>query len=178
MAVIEPSAATVRPRGRTRRRWLQAALAAAMTLGTIGLTAGPASAERTCTGARDANLCLTIEGLGNGFYRVHVGIDVHMSFEEAQEYIDDPGDPLTAVIRGDDSGRLAELLFGLPLVHLGADPEFGLGADFDTIVPGRLLDEDRGADQDEVRAVVTLTDTDTNTVRGTFVSGPIRGNWS
>lgn len=160
---------------RTKRRLLQTVIAAAMVFGTIGLTAGPASAAKTCTGAREANLCLEINGLGNGLFEVKVDIDVYMSLEEAQEYIDDPGNPLTAVIRGDDSGELAEFLFTVPLIGLGADAQFGLGGSFKTVVPARFLNEDSG--QDEIRAVVTLTDTDTNSVTGVFVSNRITGNW-
>jgi hypothetical protein len=75
--------------------------------GAIGVTAEPASAAQTCTGATAANLCLTINRLDNGLYDVNVSIDMCMSLAEAQEYIDDPGNPAIAEICGDDSGKLA-----------------------------------------------------------------------
>ncbi|KJK47137.1 hypothetical protein UK23_21385 [Lentzea aerocolonigenes] len=163
--------------GRFRRRLLRAGIAAALVLGSIGAATVPASAAQTCTGATDANLCLAIDRLPNGLFAVHVGIDVHMSFEDAQEYIDDPGDPFILRIRGDDSGKLAEFLFSAPITSLGASPEFGLSANFDTVVSSAQLDEDRN-DQDEIRAEVLLFDSDTNTVTGRFVSNRITGNWS
>ncbi|WP_037320080.1 hypothetical protein [Amycolatopsis orientalis] len=171
----ELSTVRVRPRGRVNRRLLGSLVAVVAMSGAVGLAAGPASAAQTCTGAADSNLCLAINRLDNGLFAVHVGIDVHMSLDRAQEYIDDPGDPLRVTIRGDDSGKLAEFLFTVPLTALGASAGFGLSGDFDTVVTGNALNEDSG--QDEVRAVVTLIDTDTNTVDATFVSNRITGNW-
>ncbi|MEN3359715.1 MAG: hypothetical protein V7637_3697 [Mycobacteriales bacterium] len=175
MAITDPTAMGVRPRGHTKRRLLRLLIAATVVLGAVGLTAGPASAARNCTGPANSSLCLTINGVGNGNFDVLVGIDVHMSLEEAQEYMGDPGDPFVVWIRGDDSGSLAEFLFTVPLINLGASAEFGLSGDFDIVVPGSWLNEDNG--QDEIRAQVFLIDTDTNTTTGTFVSGPIVGNW-
>jgi len=176
MAKIDPSAVDVRPRGRSRRRLLQLLIAATAVVGAVGLMAGPASAAQTCTGAADSNLCLAINGLGGNTFAVHVGIDVHMSLEKAQEYIDDPGDPFIVWIRGDDSGSLAEFLFTVPRTALGASAESGLSGDFDITVPGSLLNEDTG--QDEIRAQVFLIDTDTTHTDATFVSNRIVGNWS
>jgi hypothetical protein len=162
------------PRGRTKRRLPRALLAVAMTLGLVGAMAGTASAVQRCTGAADSNVCLRIEGVGNGLFAVHVGIDYHISGDEAREYIDDPGDPFTVWIRGQDNGP-NEFLFTLPMTAIGASDEFGLGADFDLTVPGSWLNEDNGTD--EIVAVLTLTDTDTNTVTRTFRSPVITGNW-
>lgn len=165
------NAVRVRPRGGAGRGVLRLLIAATAFLGAVGLMTGPASAAQTCTGRPDSNLCLAINGVGNGNFAVHVGIDVHMSRDEAQEYIDDPGDPFTVWIRGDDG----EFLFTLPTTALGASEESGLSGDFDRIVPGTALNEDSG--QDEIVAFVILTDTDTNTVTRTFTSNPIIGNW-
>jgi hypothetical protein len=175
MAIIDHTAGTVRPRGRIKRRLLQTVIAAAAVFGAVVVTAGPAAAVQTCTGRPEANLCFAIEGRPDGRFDVHVGIDVHMPLAEAQEYVDDAGNPLSASIRGDDSGNLSQFLFNVPLSVLGASAESGLSADFNITVPGSFLNEDNGTD--EVRAVVTLVDTDTNTVRGTFVSNVIIGNW-
>jgi hypothetical protein len=63
----------------------------------------------------------------------------------------------------------------MPLTDVGASSESGLSADFDLVVPGSWLNEDNGTD--EVRAFVSLIDTDTNTIRNTFLSNQIVGNW-
>ncbi|WP_086669203.1 hypothetical protein [Lentzea kentuckyensis] len=164
----------IAPPPRTKRRLPRALLAVAMTLGIVGATAGTAAAVQSCTGATDSNVCLRIEGVGNGNFAVHVGIDYHISREEAQEYIDDFGDPFTVWIRGQDNGP-NEFLFALPMTAIGASDDFGLSADFDLTVPGAWLNEDNGTD--EIVAVLTLTDTDTNTVTRTFRSPVITGNW-
>lgn len=164
------------PRG--RRRLVRGTLAAAMALGivggTMGATTGTASAAMRCTGARDSNVCLWVNGVGNGQFVVHVGIDFHISREDAQEYIDDAGDPFQVWIRGDDNGP-AEFLFTVPMTAIGASDESGLSADFERTVPGSWLNEDAGTD--EVYAELTLTDTDTNTVTRVFKSPVIVGNW-
>ena len=168
-------AVTAQPRGRTRQRLSRLLLAVALMLGIIGATAGTASAAQVCTGARDSNVCLAIDGVGNNRYAVHVGIDYHISGAEAQEYIDDPGDPFTVWIRGYDNGP-NEFLFRLPMTAISASNECGLCADFDLTVPGSWLNEDSGTD--EIVAVLTLTDTDTNTVTRVFQSPVLTGNWS
>jgi hypothetical protein len=176
MAVNDQIAVGVPHRARTRRRLLQLLIAATAVFGAVGLTAGPASAAAPpCATPPGSVLCWSINGVGNGNFAVHVGIDVHMSLEDAQEYIDDQGDPFLVSIRGDDSGTLAEFLFSVPVTALGASVESGLSGDFDIVVPGSWLNEDNG--QDEVRAQVVLIDTDTNTVTDTFVSNRIVGNW-
>ncbi len=98
-----------------------------------------------------------------------------MLFRQAQEYVDDAGVPFSVWLRGDD-GYANEYLVWVPLTNLVATSESGLSADFDTVVPGYALDEDRGG-VDEVRARVTLKDTDTNTVTGAYDSNRIVGSW-
>lgn len=159
----------------TKRRLLRALLAVAMMLGIVAVTTGTASAVQKCTGATDSNVCLRIDGLGNNQFAVHVGIDYHISGAEAQEYIDDPGDPFIVWIRGVDNGP-NEFLFRVPMTAISASDECGLCADFDRIVPGSFLNEDNGTD--EVVAELTLRDTDTNTVVRVFYSPVITGNWS
>ena len=161
-----------------RSRILGILIAVTAVFGALALAAGPASAEQRCTGGSDANLCLTIEGRSDGLFNVDVGIDIHIPLDAAQEYIDDPGDPVAAVIWGDEGNETHfvadERLGATALVDLGATAEFGLSADFHTVMSGFQLNEDNG--QDEIRAVVTLTDTDTNTSID-FVSRRIVGNW-
>jgi hypothetical protein len=175
MPAMDAAPADVRPRSRTKRRLLQLLTATVVVPGALAVTAVPASAAQTCTGRTDSNLCLAIDRRTDGNYNVHVGIDVHMPLDQAQEYVDDAGVPFSVWIRGDD-GNLNEYLAWVPITDLVATSGWGLSADFDTVVSGRALDEDRGG-VDEVRARVTLTDTDTNTVTGVFDSNRIVGNW-
>src|SRR5882724_11275993 len=184
MAVIDPTAVNARSR-RARRRLLRVLIAAVGVLGVVGSTAGPASAAQTCTGASDSNLCLAVDGLGGGLFRVHVGIDVHMSLADAQEYIDDPGDPFVVTIVADDGivscpifcGTVIPTLFQVPLTALGASSGSGLSGDFDIIVAGSSLDEDPPGQEDEIRAFVELWDRDTNRLIHRFMSNQLSGNW-
>jgi hypothetical protein len=178
MTIIDSPAADVRPRGRTKRRLLQLPIAAMAVCGAVALTAAPASAAQTCTGKPDSNLCLSINQRPDGDFDVHVGIDVHMPLDRAQEYVDDVGDPFTVWIRAEDGDELDENLFSVPITTLVATSESGLSADFDTVVEGRDLDEDTGG-TDEIRAQVILTDTDTGTEDegSPFISNRLVGNW-
>jgi len=181
MPIIDFPAADVRSRGRAKRRLLQLPIAATAVLGAVALTAAPASAAQTCTGNPDSNLCFSINQRADGNFDVHVGIDVHMPLDKAQEYVDDEGDPFTVWIRGDD-GTPDRNLFSVPITPgtLVATPGFGLSAEFDTVVEGRDLDEDPG-DTDEIFAQVQLIDTDTNEEDkeegSPFISNRLTGNW-
>jgi hypothetical protein len=180
MPIIDSPAADVRPRGRTKRRLLQLPIAATAVLGAVALTAAPASATQTCTGKPDSNLCFSINQRADGNFDVHVGIDVHMPLDKAQEYVGNVGEPpFTVWIRGYD-GKPDRNLFSVPMTAgtLVATPDFGLSAEFDRVVDGRDLDEDPGS-TDEVLAYVTLTDTDTNEDDPTspFISNRLTGNW-
>jgi hypothetical protein len=188
MAVIDSTAVDARGRGPRRRlvRLLGVLIAVVGVVGVVGLTAGPAAAAQTCTGRSDSNLCLAVDALGGGLFRVHVGIDVHMSFAQAQEYIDDPGDPFVVTIVGDDGivscpifcGTVIPVLFQVPLTALGASDESGLSADFDVTVPGSALNEDPPGQEDEIRTFVELWDRDTNRLITRFMSNQLSGNWS
>ena len=163
--------------GRRSRRRTGPILAAGLAfVGVVGLTAAPAYAAQTCRSTGNSVLCLAINGVGNGMFRVHVGIDVHMSVADAQEYIDDTGEPLRVLILGDDSGT-DQALFTVPRTNLVASSGFGLSGDFDRTVPGSMLNEDPPGQEDEIRARVQLVDTDTNRVTATYVSNQISGNW-
>jgi hypothetical protein len=180
MPIIDSPAADVRPRGSTKRRLLQLPIVAMAICSAVALTAAPASAAQTCTGKPGSNLCFSINQRADGNFDVHVGIDVHMPLDKAQEYVDDEGDPFTVWIRGED-GDVDQNLFPVPMTGTPvATAGFGLSAEFDTVVEGRDLDEDPGG-TDEVFAQVQLIDTDTNkedTEEGSpFISNVIVGNW-
>jgi hypothetical protein len=170
------SAARARAGSRRTRAVGRLLTAALLIPGAVAATAAPASAAQTCTGARDSNVCLSIDRRADGNYNVHVGIDAYMPLHEAQEYVDDPGVPFTVWLRGDD-GSPVEYLFHVPITTLSASAGWGLSADFDTVVSGRSLDEDYGS-TDEVRAQVWLVDTDTNRTTKTFLSNRLVGNWN
>jgi hypothetical protein len=181
MPIIDFPAADVRPRGRTKRRLLQLPIVATAVCGAVALTAAPASAIQTCKPVPGSNLCLRIDQRADGDFDVHVGIDVHMPLDWAQEYVDDQGDPFTVWIRGED-GDVDQNLFSVPMTDgsLVATPESGLSAEFDRVVGGRDLDEDRGG-RDEIFAQVQLFDTDTGEEAkdegSPFISNVIVGNW-
>ena len=181
MPIIDFPAADVRSRGRAKRRLLQLPIAATAVLGAVALTAVLASAAETCTGEADSNLCLRINQRTDGNFDVHVGIDVHMPLHKAQEYVGNVGEPFTVWIRGED-GDVDQNLFSVPMTPgtLVATPESGLSAEFDTVVEGRDLDEDRGG-RDEIFAQVQLFDTDTGEEAkdegSPFISNVIVGNW-
>jgi hypothetical protein len=163
-------------RRRRPRRLLQLLVAAAAVIGAVAIMAGPASATQTCTAARDANVCLSIVPAAPGRFTVHVGVDVHMSGERAQEYIDEGG-PLSVAIYGDDGGPFDSFRFSLFRTSpLGASDAFGLSADFSLTVAGSFLDEDGNDGEDEIRARVDLIDRGTNTHR-IFASNQLSGNW-
>ncbi|MEU4164793.1 hypothetical protein [Actinoplanes sp. NPDC026670] len=157
------------------KSWLTAVV---VGLGVVlGPMATPAQAASICNQQNQtpkAYMCLWINGVGNNRYVVHVGIDVHgLTLAQAQEYIDDPGDPfvVAAITRND------RVLFTIPLVGLGASAESGLSGDFEIEVPGSALNENtQGADS--VRARVWLIDRDTNQVIQIYKSEPIAGVWS
>lgn len=134
----------------------------------LAVTAAPALAEQRCKGDSNtgSNWCLdtfTEPGDVPDFHNVHVGIDVHMSLQDAQSIIDAPGNPFVARIVGSDP--LADNnLFSVPLTDIRATAEFGLSADFAKTRPDGVsrieLNEDSSIfdDRDEVFARIVLTD--------------------
>jgi hypothetical protein len=137
--------------------------------GTIALImsalAVPASAEQKCTGRPDSNVCLSIDNF-NGGYLIHVGIDVHMSLQDAQAILDAPGEPFSARMMGSDPLSDDEL-FPIVLMGTGASAETGLGADFQIVAARSQLNEDDSFfdDVDEVFARIQLVDPRTGTTR-------------
>jgi hypothetical protein len=145
---------------RIKRRLGGGLVAVAMTAGTIGaiaMTAGPAAADQQCTGGRAANVCIDIVPVFNGQdYRIHIGIDAHMSLQQAEAYVAQ-GRPFTVTMMGSDPVD-DDTLFTVPMTAIGASAESGLGADFDVTVATFSLDEDDSIfdDVDEVYARIEL----------------------
>jgi hypothetical protein len=158
--------------GRRLKRTLGLALAptAAFVL-MAGVMAAPASAEQRCTGAAGSNVCLSIDDFNGGF-RVHIGIDVHMSLAQAQAILDAPGDPFSARMMGSDP-LSDDVLFNVHLTDEGASAGSGLSADFDMVASRSQLNEDDSFfdDVDEVFGRVKLVDPGTGAV--TFYNSPI-----
>jgi hypothetical protein len=154
--------------GLTKPLFLRAAIGVTAVASAVGLIAAPASAAvNHCDGDSTVVTCLLIDQNQDGTYYVEVGIDVHMSVQDAQAIIDQPGDPFTVTIVGSDP--LADNnLFAVSMFGLGASAESGLSAGFArTGVPRAWLDEDDSIFDrtDEVFARIVLTDARTNTSR-------------
>ena len=108
-----------------------------------------------CRSARDNYIiCFTISqiGLSNGF-NVHVGIDVSMSQQDAQNIIDAPGEAFSATLYGEDT-FFDDTLKQIPVTWSSAWSG-GLSAEFDTFASAETLDEDSDP-TDEVFARVKL----------------------
>ena len=139
------------------RRVVPALAGLAIVPGAIMLTGSAASADGpACHYDSQRNACLWITETwpGSGEYAVHIGIDVYMSQQQAQDIID-RGGTLSAKVMGDDPSY-DDLLFHLDVMSMGAVPH-GLSAEFRTSrVPGSWLDEDWEG-RDEVYATVVLT---------------------
>ncbi|GAA3549140.1 hypothetical protein GCM10022419_031850 [Nonomuraea rosea] len=151
-------------RGRARHALLRAfAIVMASAFAVVLLAAQPAAAEQRCTGAATSNVCLTIDSVGSGIYRVTIGIDFYMSKLEADGIINATnGAPFSASVFADDT---TGWLFSVPVVTIGSSDEFGLGADFVITVPRVWLDEDLGTQVDEVFGRIRLNDTRMGLIR-------------
>jgi hypothetical protein len=185
MDVIDATA--VAARSRSRKRWLRMLIVTLLgTVSAVGLGSGTASAAHSCAINAERGLCLEVNAVGDGNYTVHVGVDVHMPIAEAQEYIDDPGDPFVVTIVADDGidscpifcGTVVPNLFRVPVTHLSATSQRGLSGSFDITVPGSALNEDPAGQEDEIRAVVELWDRDTNRLIERYMSNQLSGNWA
>ena len=164
-----------------RRALLQVLVIVGALVAALGLTATPASAAQVCNAAADRDMCLWVDALGGGIYRVHVGIDVPMTETQAQEYIDDPLVPFEADVWGDDGHKIDAFLFSVRLVSLQVGRTTtgrpSLAGDFEVLVTGNTLDEDPPGQEDEIRARVLLIDRDTNLTTGVFISDQMSGRW-
>ncbi|MDP9866794.1 MULTISPECIES: hypothetical protein [Streptosporangium] len=155
---------TGNPESRNRTRRLLRVLGAVMVPAVaIVALAVPASADQQCRSFSSGVVCLTINRLSDGQYAVDLGIDVHMSRQDAQAIIDAPGDPFTAKVVGADT-FFDNDLFGVPMVGIGATDESGLSADFHRVVlPSSLNEDDSPGDRvDEVFGRIRFVDPRTN----------------
>ncbi len=139
-----------------RGRMVRVTVAAVLAVGALVAGATSASAKESCTGVEGSHsICLSIEPIGNNDYAVHIGIDVYMSRQDAQDILEPPGDEVWAKLYGDDSWYDNFLKY-VPLSWSAAS-DGGLSAEFDGVVDGCVLDEDYGG-RDEVYGRVFLYD--------------------
>jgi hypothetical protein len=101
-------------------------------------------------------VCFSIEhvGLAGPNFTVHIGIDVTMSRQDAQNIIDAPGQEFSATLYGEDP-VFDDTLKAIPVTSSGAW-DGGLSAEFDTSATAELLDEDSSDPTDEIFARVRL----------------------
>jgi hypothetical protein len=161
-----------------RRRAIGAVGALLLAASAVAVTASAASAQMACHWPPEggSNTCLTIVALGNDVYSIHVGIDVHMSQQEAQAIIDaNGGAPFGALIMADDEGYDTTSMFEVPATWVVAG-EGGLSAEFDLQVGSDALNEDKDG-RDEVYARVILYDPRYYPTPRIFESGQIAGYW-
>ena len=170
---------TSRPRS---RRVLAAALAIVATCLLTAAPPAPAAATDMACNYDNAtfNACLKFDPAGSSWWNAHVGIDVYMPQQYAQEIIA-CGAGFRASVWGDDgaagmssSDQYISSL-GLKGGWPAAGPD-GLGAEFGASIYGYYLDEDRGGDTDELYARVSYRDCHNGLTR-TFVTGTVRGNF-
>lgn len=135
---------TARPGG--KRHFARVLAFVASVVVALGLMAVPAQALQKCSGAPAINLCVWIDREASGLYRVHVGIDVHMTQAQAKILIDLPGDPFRAEIWKSDPSPLNEgVVFSpIPMLSVSASDLSGLSADFEVLVDRAVLNEDKG----------------------------------
>ena len=113
-----------------------------------------------CNYPAGSNTCLTIEWLYQNIFSVHVGIDISMTRQEAENHIRRmEGSPLIAYLVGDDGkGLLDEIRVHIPKTWTRATDD-GLSAEFDLRVGEPALDEDKmNEGLDEVYALVELVE--------------------
>jgi hypothetical protein len=162
------------------RRWIAGAVIAGATLTSLVLGQSAASAatvpspaattsdhrigDQVCHGETNRYvICFSITqiGVSRGF-NVHVGIDIYMSQQDAQNIIDAPGEEFSATLYGEDT-IFDDKLKSIP-VTWSASWEQGLSAEFDTFASRDLLDEDWDGD-DELYATVNLYVPNTGSTR-------------
>ena len=172
---------------RAARRGVTAAGLVAVVLGALLVAASPASAapvgQPACNygpylwHTTSYNECILIGGYSDGDWDVHVGLDLTVPPDYAQQAILNCPANFSAELWGSDSRNNPGFQSGPPpgdddfLTYLPISPGWpriganGLGIEFDKRVNWRVLNEDDGTD--EVYVVVTCNDctTDFNPVR-------------
>jgi hypothetical protein len=158
---------------RSTMRGRRVAAVVAVAFATVALTATTASAQSACRSQVGSVNCFSIDPVGNGDYKVHLGIDVDMSRADAQTFIDHPGEEFSAKLYGDDP-VWDNALKNVP-VTWSAAWDGGLSAEFDVVLDRRVLDEDSDG-RDELYSLIRLWDPRTNTTR-TFTTNVLTGSY-
>lgn len=135
---------------RLLRRLAQALVMLGVVAGTGVVTTGTASAhglgEYACNyvvGVRNA--CLLVTEVIPGYYHLRIGIDITMSQQQAQAYLDDPARDFAAVLYGHDPNA-RQYIAEPPLVSVTAWSG-GLSAEWEMYAPSTALNEDNGVDE-------------------------------
>jgi hypothetical protein len=136
---------------RLLRRLAQALVTLGVVTGLGVVTTGTASAhgigEYACNyvvGVRNA--CLLVTDVAPGYFHLRIGIDITMSQQQAQAYLDDPAPDFTAILYGYDGRNVRQYLASPPLVSVTAWSG-GLSAEWEMYAPSIALNEDNGADE-------------------------------
>src|SRR4051794_22202995 len=172
---------------RTRARWaLAAALATVVTSLAAATTPPPASAAATdmeCNfEIHNYNSCLKFTRDGTFWWNTYVGQDVYLPAQYAREIIA-CGVRYRASLWGDD-GAPGESYDDQFIANLGIAPGWpraesspgGISVEFSTPLFGFYLDEDRGADPDELYARISFYDCNAQKTL-TFVTGTVQGDF-
>jgi hypothetical protein len=139
-------------RATVMRRIAQLIAALAILTGLSVATEGTAMAtnvgEQACNYGSQYNACLLITNLGSNMYRVHVGIDIYMSQQDAQNLIGAGSVPVVGLY-GDDGSSTANdfLTSGFSIAEPPVAWAQGWSAGFTIDVNGSLLNEDDGIDE-------------------------------
>jgi hypothetical protein len=172
---LTPPACRLRAR-RALGRVGAALTALAVAAGLMTISAGPAGADQVCSSGSDHVICFNLTRMnGTSDITVHLGIDVHMSRQDAQAIIDSPGEEFSAVVIGDDP-VYDNTQKSVP-VTWSAAWEGGLSAELDVVATFAELNEDDGFFDgyvDELFGRIRLVDPRTGRVR-TFNSPTISG---
>lgn len=151
--------------------------AAASTAPPAAVTASAAGAnELTCkTEPNRYTICFSITDITNGpHFTVHIGIDVAMSQQAAQDIINAPGEEFSAKLYGDDP------LFDNAVKSIWVTSswawEGGLSAEFDVGILAEQLDEDSDGGTDELYGLVKLYVPDSGVTR-TFQTNNIEDSF-
>lgn len=148
--------------------------AVGVALGALVVTASAASADQSCRSGVGYVNCIDItqSAIIPPSYRVHFGIDVHMSRQDAEAILAGGGG-FSATLMGDDYWYDNALKI-VPVTWQAAG-DGSLSAEFDTDVPRSLLNEDWDG-RDEVYGRIRLYDPRTRTT-STFTTNVLYFNF-
>ncbi|MBO3751831.1 hypothetical protein J5X84_37670 [Streptosporangiaceae bacterium NEAU-GS5] len=165
-------------RGRFAGAARKLAVTSALAAATLTL-ASPAMAEPDpafeCSSSSLHVICFGLDRQDDNTINVHLGIDIHMSRNDAEAILNAPGDELRAKIIGDDP-VFDNSLVSVPITW-ALPGDNGISAEFDINVPWSTLNEDDGYFDgyiDDLFGRITLTDPRNGSTR-TFTSPTIHG---